>query len=97
MTGFTGLNVRVNGDIQLYVNGAAVGSLATSAPLTSGTFYNLSYNVDTATGAISNVVFNGSAKTFTSTGFTNAATAFAGPMTRTGGRLLLRNFTVTTW
>jgi hypothetical protein len=97
LIGFTGLNLRANGDLQLYANGAAVGSPVATGALTSGTFYTLSYNIDTASGAISNVVFNGTARTFSSSAFTNAATTFAGVLTRTGARASTRNFSVKTW
>lgn len=97
LTGFTGLNLLANGNLQLYANGAAVGSPVATGALTSGVFYTLSYNVDTGTGAISSVVFNGVPQTFSSSAFTNAATAFGGLLTRSGARASMKNFTVTTW
>lgn len=78
---FTGLRLNVNGSLALVQNGV-VGTTINWAggafnPLT---FKNLKYDVNTATGAISNVVLAGSAATynFSSTAFTNSATAFCG-------------------
>jgi hypothetical protein len=98
LTGFTGLNLKSNGTLQLYVNGSAVGSPVSVGALTNGTFYNLSYNVDTATGAISSVVFNGAAVSgISSTGFTNAATAYAGVFSAAGARAQANNITISSW
>jgi len=97
-TSFTGLNLKGDGSLQLYVNGTAVGSPVATIPLVSGTFYALSYDVDTATGALSNVIFNGSAVSgFSTTGFTASATSFAGGMSGVGGRTKMRNFKVSSW
>ncbi len=78
---FTGLAVSLGGNVQLYVNGSPVGSPAATSALAVNTFYTLNYDVNTSTGAISNVVFNGAPVSgITSAAFTDAATAFAGAL-----------------
>ena len=63
-TTFTGLTVTSGGNVDLVIPGATSGiSTSYYAPALSGfnanNFYNLSYTVNTTTGAISNVFFNG--------------------------------------
>ncbi|MGA2031572.1 MAG: hypothetical protein ABSG68_04910 [Thermoguttaceae bacterium] len=95
LTNFTGVEVTPGGSLQLYVNGAASGSaVSTGITISSSTFYNLSYNVNTTTGAISNVSFAGSAVNLTGTGFTDAATAYVGALSTPGARVILGDLNV---
>lgn len=80
--GFTGILVTPSGGLQLEVNGAVQGSI-TSAPAgwTNTNFFNLSYNVNTATGRISSVIFGGqdfSSDFSSTTAFTGAAVNVVG-------------------
>ena len=82
---FSGLEVVNDNAIQAYINGAAVGS-PVSLGYTIGdsnhsrsNFYNLAYTIDTSSGSISNVSFNGASLTgFSATGFSVSGTAYAG-------------------
>jgi hypothetical protein len=79
-TGFTGLSASGYGALQQYSEGAAVGSpiafVGTYNPLTPTT---LSYEIDTATGAISDVSFGSSTATYnfgTPGSYANADTSY---------------------
>jgi len=84
LTGFTGLRLTATdsgvGTLTLYENGAVAGAaVSTGVTIYFNTFYDLAYTVDTATGDISDVVVAGVPITdFTTTAFTDAATAYAG-------------------
>lgn len=91
VTNFSGFMIsRPTGNLQLYVAGSAVGAAVPVAagPLSLSTNisgvqtlipYTIKYDVDTASGDISNVTFNGTPiADFTTTGFTSAATANVG-------------------
>jgi hypothetical protein len=95
---FTGLNLMLDGGIQVYEDGAPVGAPVATLAITPGQFYTLAYDVNIDTGAISKVIFNGKpVDGLTSTAFKNAATAFAGVLSRQGGgvRVSMNNFAVT--
>jgi hypothetical protein len=96
---FTGLVLEEStGNIQIYSGGAYQGSpVNVLGSFVEDTAYHLSYTVDTTTGAISNVLFEGNAVSgFSSTDFTNSATAFAGAMTGTQSRGYFDTFVVET-
>ena len=76
-TNFTGLLVSDDGSMQLIEDGLLVGSAIDGPDLDRGTLYALAFDVDTTTGAISNVSLDGVPFTFTTTAFTDAATAYA--------------------
>ena len=74
---FTGFALSNDGvDLSLIVNGAVIKSIAADAGTEN--FYSLSYTV--TNGALTNLTFNGTDDTsdFSTTAFTNAATAYAG-------------------
>lgn len=76
---FTGLKASYTGSLQEYVNGSTVGSaIAYVGTYNYGTPTLLSYDIDTSTGAITNVSFGSSTATYnfgTSGSFSNADTA----------------------
>ncbi|MGO4370861.1 sugar-binding protein [Paenibacillus sp. MCAF20] len=81
-TYFTGLSIdNRTGAITLKVNGQSVGSeiAYTGTWDPESGFLHLAYTVDTSNGAISDVTFTGSTSnySFTTTGFTENATAYA--------------------
>jgi len=97
LTHFTGLNLMLNGDLQLYEDGAEAGKPVPTFAITPGQFYNLAYDIDTTTGAISNVFLDGKPVAgLKSQAFKDAATAFAGVLTRQGAgvRMSMNNFVV---
>jgi len=83
---FTGLKLSENGTLTLYADGMA-GQAAAGPPINRSTYYNLSYDVDTASGAIFNVMLQGSTGThgFTTSAFTDAATGY-GAFVVSGGQ-----------
>ena len=94
-TDFTGLNLKLNGDLQLFENGNAVGKPVATGNITEGEFYDLAFDVNTKTGEISNIIFNGKpVKGIESKAFTDTATAFVGAMTMSGARGSLQSLTV---
>ena len=99
ITGFTGILMKPtagNGTLQLVENGALVGSAYNVGFALTTAFYGLTYTVDTSSGAISDVVFNGSSiSAFSSTAFTDSATSFVGVMSGNAGRTSLNSFSVT--
>lgn len=89
LNNFSGIRVSFNAttpSLALLVDGVQVGSAATvSTPMarrnagTPGGDYPLSFDVNTQTGDISNIVFNGqSVADFATTSFNNTRTAWAG-------------------
>ncbi len=81
LSNFTGLKLNVDGSLSLVQNGIAGTTVAwKGSTFSPATFRNLSYSVNTSTGAISNVVLAGSSTTynFTSTAFADAVTMYAG-------------------
>lgn len=81
-TYFSGLQVdNRTGEITLMINGQAVGLpiAYTGAWDPASSFLTLAYTIDTAAGSISDVSFTGSTSnyTFSTDGFTDAATAYA--------------------
>jgi fibronectin type 3 domain-containing protein len=85
---FTGLSVDPSGGVSLIVNGSQVGStIAFTGTFTKTTASLLTFTVNTATGAISNISLQGSASTynFTTAAFTASATAYAALGTPPGG------------
>jgi hypothetical protein len=95
-TSFTGIMLNeVNGTLQVFENGSAAGSAVSIGSVVENTFYSLSYDVNTTTGALSNVRFEGVAKAgLSSAAFTNAATAVAGVMDQNGSRGGFKSFSV---
>jgi hypothetical protein len=77
-TGFTGLALNPNGNLTLMENGTPGASVAYVGTWTANQMHLLSYNVDTRSGAISNVVLDGQSKSYTTTAFNTAATTRAG-------------------
>jgi hypothetical protein len=78
---FTGLNISsATGTVTLYANGVAGSAIAYTGTFSPAVPFTVSYQVDTTTGAISNVSIPGSSSSyvFTTSAFTDAATAYAG-------------------
>lgn len=82
---FTGLAVKPDGTLALVLGGVQqAASVVPFSGYSTATFYNLSYSISTATGSITNVVFNGNNDTATFSGattagdFTDAGTNFVG-------------------
>ena len=67
--------VNPSGSLSLTVNGSSSMEVPTFAGFSTSQFYNLSYTVDTATGSISNVIFNGNNDSSYFTGLTNFTAA----------------------
>lgn len=64
---FTGLRLRPDGKLSYMVNGIEVAFVdAAIAGYNANAFYNLSYTVDTSTGALSNIALQGSSADFSS-------------------------------
>jgi hypothetical protein len=82
MTGFTGLVLANDGGLYVYTGRAPTTSkVAFGGTFNTSSFYTLGYDVNTTTGAISNVTLSGSTADYsglTSSAFTNAATANLG-------------------
>lgn len=83
--GFTGLLVQPNGTLRLIVGGApTAASVAPFAGFSTSTYYGLSFTVNTTTGSITSVLFNGNDNSATFSGavsagaFTPAVTNLAG-------------------
>lgn len=103
---FTGLTIKPDGTLRLVK--ASVEQAASVAPFsgfTTSSFYNLSYSLDTTTGSITNVTFNGNNDTAAFSGaasagdFTNTITNLAGFYTSSASTALggaADNFTVST-
>jgi hypothetical protein len=91
MQGFTGLVLANDGGLYVFQGGSGINGQGTASSKVAfgGTFstsayYTLGYNVNTATGAISNVTLSGSTADYsslTSSAFSNAATANLGFLT----------------
>lgn len=80
-TGFTGLVVEPSGALTLEVNGARTGTaVAAPANFSTTTLYPLTYTVNTATGGITSVTYNGTSynSSFSTTAFTSTATNLVG-------------------
>jgi polysaccharide biosynthesis protein PslG len=75
---FSGLRLTEDGALTLITNGTTGNAIAGPA-VARNTLYTLAFSVNTSTGAISGVSLTGSASTydFTTTAFTDAATAYA--------------------
>jgi len=97
-TNFTGLVLNIEtSTIQVYSGGALQGSAVSVSPISFGSLYSLSYTVDTTTGALSSVVFNGSSVSgLTSSAFTDPATSFVGVASYSQSRGTFDNLLVTT-
>ena len=96
-TNFTGLVLNVEtSTLRVYSGGALQGSAVSVSPISFGSLYNLSYSVDTTSGALSSVVFNGSSVSgLTSSAFTDAATSFVGVASYSQSRGTFDNLVVT--
>ena len=80
-TGFVGLSLAPDGALRLIdASASLVGSVAYTGTWNASVAHLLSYDVNTATGAISNVSLSGSTSTYayTTALFTSAATTYAG-------------------
>jgi hypothetical protein len=80
-THFTGLSLNLDGSVALYQDGVVVGGpIAYGGTFVPAAVTHLSYEVNTATGALSNISVQGSSSdySFVTTAFTDAATAYAG-------------------
>lgn len=83
---FTGVLLASDGSLSLYDNGTPVGGSTVAyagGTFTPGSFYTLSYSVDTATGGISGVSLEGSTADYSAlmasgTPFSDANTAYLG-------------------
>ena len=93
---FTGLQINENnGTLQVMANGTASGSPVSVGTISEGAFYNVGFDIDTLTGALSNVTFGGSPVAgLSSSAFTDAATAFAAVVVGGASRVYIDNFTV---
>ena len=94
---FTGLNLMLNGDIQVFEDGAEAGKPVPTFAITPGKLYNLAYDVNTAMGAVSNVFLDGKPVAgVTGHKFKDTATNFAGVLSRQGAgvRVSMNNFMV---
>jgi hypothetical protein len=97
LTNFTGLTFDETGSLKLYSAGTYTGSSASLGSLSEDVFYNLSYTVDTTTGGISGIVFNGSSISgFSTTAFTDSATGFVGVSSGASSRAGFDNLLVET-
>jgi len=95
--GFTGLLVKPNGTLSLFNDGTqTAASVAAFGGFSASSFYNLNFTVDTNTGSITSVFFNGNNDTATFSGaasagdFTNAVTNLAGFYGSTAGSTLFQ-------
>lgn len=100
LTNFTGLVINTNhtngsAALMLSENGLLSGNVALGTAISVGTFYNFAYTVNTSTGAISGISFNGSpVSAFSTTAFTDSATAFVGVASGTASRVGFDNLIV---
>ncbi len=96
LNNFTGLILNeMNGTLQVYSGGTLAGSATSVGTVVEGQFYNLEYTIDTSTGELKSVFFDGNVVTgLSSTAFTDAATAFAGALSGSSSRLIIDNFVV---
>lgn len=100
LTNFTGLVINTdhtNGSATLMLseNGSLSGNVALGTAISVGTFYNFAYTVNTSTGAISGISFNGSpVSAFSTTAFTDSATAFVGVASGVASRVGFDNLVV---
>jgi hypothetical protein len=78
---FTGLELNSNGSLTLVAGGSAGQTIAFTGTYTPTTYATLTYSVDTLTGSIYAVSLTGSSSDYTqfsTSAFTNAATAYGG-------------------
>lgn len=88
LTNFSGLLLDGAGTLGLVENGVVGTTVAYTGPGFAKVYYALSYDVDTTTGAISNISMGDSTADYsgiTSTSFTNLATKFGGITAPTTG------------
>jgi hypothetical protein len=77
MTGFTGLALHTDtGNLDLVEGGVAKGQGTFGGTYNAGAYNTLAYTVDNTTGGISNVTLAGKAFSFSTTAFTDSATAY---------------------
>lgn len=83
---FTGLNVSPSGALVLVVAGVrqAATAVAAAPGFSTSSFYNLTYSIDTVTGSITSVSFNGNDYTNVFSGSTTAGVFTAGLTDRFG-------------
>jgi len=95
---FTGLYLDANNNtLQVYSGNALQGTPVNLGTVDTFVVYNLTYGIDTTTGSIFDVQFNGSSVSgLSSTAFTDANTAYAGFLTGTASRMQVQNFDVYT-
>ncbi len=100
--GFTGLQIKPNGNLTLIENGTtAAGGYTFVGTFSTSTFYNLNYEINTSTGGLANVIYNGtdvtssfSTTAFSATGATNLAGFFGSTANNTAFTGRVDNFTV---
>jgi hypothetical protein len=102
---FTGLKLTSSGSLKYVQEGVEMGlvSWQGASSFDPSAFYNLSYNVDTLTGALTNIALQGSTANYNALqalgAFTAARTTFAsftGSSLAGGSTAFLDNFTVAT-
>jgi len=93
---FTGLVLNEpNGTVQVMADGALVGSPVSVGTISEGVFHNVSYEIDTLSGGLSNVLFNGTPVLgLSSTAFTDAATMYAAVVVGGASRAYFNHFAV---
>lgn len=95
LTNFTGLTFDETGTLRLYSGGTYTGQSASLGALSEDVYYTLSYTVNTSTGAISGITFDGNAVSgFSTTAFTDAATGFVGVASGSNSRAGFDDLTV---
>jgi len=79
ISGFTGLVLQMDGSLVLVENGVTRNTIAYTGTFNAANFNRLTYTINTTSGGISAVALTGSSSTynFTSTAFSNTATAYA--------------------
>jgi len=79
LTGFSGIQYDVYGNLTLWQNGVQGATDAYTGTLSPAAFNTLAFTINTTNGSISDVSFGGNTNySFTASGFTTAATAYAG-------------------
>ncbi|MBL7223733.1 MAG: PEP-CTERM sorting domain-containing protein [Candidatus Brocadiae bacterium] len=93
---FTGVFIdEANDTLQVMADGALVGGTASVGTILEGVFYSISYDIDTTTGEILNVMFDGSPVSgLASNAFTDGATSFAAIVVGGSSRAYFDNLVV---
>lgn len=93
---FTGLYIdEANGTLQVMADGSLAGGAVSVGTISEGVFYNIGFDIDTTSGDLSNVMFDGNpVGGLSSTAFTDAATAYAAIAVGNGSRAYFNHFVV---